>query len=429
MADPVAVSVTVPNLPVAVSVAVPDLPVLTDVSVLGIQGPVGTGVPAGGATSTLLAKSGTANYDTEWVSSLSGIDAIFFDTAAGLEADTEGELVWDDEAGTIDIGINSGLKLHVGQEMFIRVTNQTGQTLPKGTLLAYDGTVGNSGRLLVKKAVADGTEAPNLILGIAPAAIDNGADGYALQQGRIKPFNTTATNWQAEDILWADPAVPGGLTRVEPAAPNLRFAAAVVVAVGASGTLYVRLTAGSSLEHDDLVTLTNLQQGDTLLWDAAQGRFENGQPPTAAVDSVNGQVGTVVLGAADVGAYSSTNPSAFVDAAGAAAAAPVQSVNGAVGTVVLDAASVGAYSSTNPSNFITSAGAPVQSVNGAAGTVVLDYEDVQAIGTAVGLYVYDYGTAIPSTRPVSLAVYWRGTAEPGTAIAQAGDLWYDADGA
>ena len=71
----------------------------------------------------------------------------------------------------------------------------------------------------------------------------------------------------------------------------------------------------------------------------------------------------------------------------------------------------------------------MQSVNGSVGTVTLDAAAVGAIGTAVGLYVYDYGTAIPSVRPSALAVYWQGTAEPGTAIARAGDLWYDADGA
>ena len=106
----------------------------------------------------------------------------------------------------------------------------------------------------------------------------------------------------------------------------------------------------------------------------------------------------------------------------------VRSVNGAVGTVVLDASDVGAYADTNPSSFIDAAGAPVQSVNGGTGVVDLDYTDVGAVGTAVGVYVYDYGTAIPSVRPDAAAVFWRGTAEPGTAIAQAGDLWYDTTG-
>jgi phage tail sheath gpL-like len=99
--------------------------------------------------------------------------------------------------------------------------------------------------------------------------------------------------------------------------------------------------------------------------------------------------------------------------------------------VVLDAAAVGAYASTNPSNFVDAAGAavaaPVQSVNGATGTVTLDAQSVGAIGTAVGLYVEDYSSA-PTVRPVAAAVYWRGTAAPGTAVASLGDLWLDTTG-
>jgi hypothetical protein len=107
-------------------------------------------------------------------------------------------------------------------------------------------------------------------------------------------------------------------------------------------------------------------------------------------------------------------------------------VNGLAGTVVLDAAAVGAYADSNPSGFVDAAGAaaaaPVQTVNGASGTVVLDSDDVGAIGTATGLFVFDYGTAIPDARPDGLAVYWQGTAEPGTAISRAGDIWFDTTG-
>jgi hypothetical protein len=100
--------------------------------------------------------------------------------------------------------------------------------------------------------------------------------------------------------------------------------------------------------------------------------------PVGGVDSVNSQTGVVVLTASDVGAYPDTNPSSFVDAAGASAAAPVQSVNTFTGAVVLGATDVGAYPDTNPSNFIDAAGAPVQSVNTQTGAVVLSATDVGA---------------------------------------------------
>lgn len=108
-----------------------------------------------------------------------------------------------------------------------------------------------------------------------------------------------------------------------------------------------------------------------------------------SVDSVNGQTGTVVLDADDVGAlpdttvipsktsdltndsgfitginstdvttalgytpYNSTNPNNYVDATGAAAAAPVQSVNGSTGAVTVTVPTK-TSDLTNDSGFIT----------------------------------------------------------------------------
>lgn len=83
-----------------------------------------------------------------------------------------------------------------------------------------------------------------------------------------------------------------------------------------------------------------------------------------AVDSVNGQTGTVVLDASDVGALPDTYT------------APVTSVNTKTGAVTLTASDVGALSSSTTfvSSFNGSSGAvtytaPVTSVNGATGAV------------------------------------------------------------
>jgi hypothetical protein len=78
-----------------------------------------------------------------------------------------------------------------------------------------------------------------------------------------------------------------------------------------------------------------------------------GIDPSGFVVSVNALAGTVTLDAAAVGAYPATNPSGFVDAAGAAVAAPVQSVNSLSGTVTLDAAAVGALGTAATTDVIT----------------------------------------------------------------------------
>jgi hypothetical protein len=143
-------------------------------------------------------------------------------------------------------------------------------------------------------------------------------------------------------------------------------------------------TTGKVVKASSVAVADIIVEGDARLTDSRTPTAHGNEAHTstfitaagAPVQSVNTQTGAVVLAAADVGAYPDTNPSSFVDAAGAAAAAPVQSVNTLTGAVVLDAAAVGAYPDTNPNNYIDSAGAPVQSVNSATGTVTLDSDDI-----------------------------------------------------
>ena len=91
------------------------------------------------------------------------------------------------------------------------------------------------------------------------------------------------------------------------------------------------------------------------------------QAVAAPVQSVNGQVGDVLLDIPDRTSQL-INDSGYITQA---QAAPVQSVNGQTGSVVLDAADVGAL----PDSYTP----PVTSVNGNTGAVVLDAADVGAL--------------------------------------------------
>ena len=107
------------------------------------------------------------------------------------------------------------------------------------------------------------------------------------------------------------------------------------------------------------VTSVNGQTGDVIV-------------SGGAVDSVNGQTGTVVLGKSDIGLgnvdnvqqYSATNPPPY----------PVTSVNSQTGAVTLSIPT-DTGDLTNGAGYVTAAGAasaaPVQSVNGQTGTVVI----------------------------------------------------------
>ncbi|HSG52131.1 MAG TPA: hypothetical protein VLA40_08475, partial [Rheinheimera sp.] len=145
------------------------------------------------------------------------------------------------------------------------------------------------------------------------------------------------------------------------------------------------------------VDSVNGQTGVVVLDADDVGAYSNTNPSSfinvaqAPVQSVNGSTGIVVITANSIGAYLNTNPNAFVNTAQATAAAPIKTVTGQgvnnsnVGNVVISFPTIndiGAYSNTNPSNFINSAGAPVQSVNGQTGTVSLLLTNLSDVNTA-----------------------------------------------
>jgi hypothetical protein len=92
-------------------------------------------------------------------------------------------------------------------------------------------------------------------------------------------------------------------------------------------------------------------------WDGASW-VELGQAGDSPVTSVNGEVGVVVLDAADVGALAAgDNVSELANDAGyitvaEVPAVPVTSVNGEIGDVVLAAADVGALPDTTALDFV-----------------------------------------------------------------------------
>jgi hypothetical protein len=161
------------------------------------------------------------------------------------------------------------------------VKNQTGATIPKGTLVGLVGTVGSSGRLLVAPFLADGSEPSEYAVGIVTTDILDGADGIAIDHGKIRGVNTSA--WPAGTVLYASSTVPGGLTNTQPLAPNNKItAAAVVLSDTTNGTLEVRFSLGSNLENDEAVLITTPLNGQALVYNEASGLWVNGTTTAVA---------------------------------------------------------------------------------------------------------------------------------------------------
>jgi hypothetical protein len=192
-----------------------------------------------------------------------------------------GTLYWDDADAIKTLNLvmeDSGEVIqHIGEETFYRV--KATSAITKGQVVMFTGTVGASGGLLGAPATGLTAFQNENVLGVATENIPLNDWGYVTWFGEVKKVNTTGgvEAWVQGDVLFYNPAVPGGLTKFVPAAPNPKVIVAAVVHVSATvGILFVRPTFGSALgSTDSNVEITGLAGGDLLQYDSGQLRWEN----------------------------------------------------------------------------------------------------------------------------------------------------------
>ena len=177
---------------------------------------------------------------------LTNVSRLVFSDVPG--ASTARGLSWNNEEQTLDITLGStGVVLQTGQETLYRVRNSSGSTLQNGTVVMAAGTLGNSGRILVAPAIANGTYEGKYIMGVVTEDITNGADGFVTQFGKVRGVQTNGADvgeaWADGDILYAHPALAGKMTKIKPSVPNEIVTVAIVLNAHVSnGTLVVRPT-------------------------------------------------------------------------------------------------------------------------------------------------------------------------------------------
>ena len=244
-----------------------------------------TGLLKGNGTAISAAIAGVdyaspgANSD---ITSLSGItggigtpDYIDFDTGA-TPTRASGRLWWDnsDSIQTLNLGMaGSNATLQIGEEMYFRV--KASSAITEGQVVMFTGTVGGSGGLTAAPATGLTKDTASYVMGVATESITLNGWGYVTQFGLVRGINTTggAEAWVDGQILYYNPAVPGGLTKTVPAAPAAKVEVAAVVnaASGGSGSLFIRPAARFSLTQlndveSSAAVNTDLLQYNGSLW-------------------------------------------------------------------------------------------------------------------------------------------------------------------
>lgn len=188
---------------------------------------------------------------------------------------------WNEDDGTIDVGMNDNVMLQVGQETQYYAKNTSGGDILNGTPVMFTGTLGASGKLTFGKAVADGSAPAIYMMGVATEDISNNGFGYITSFGKVRGFNTSGTpygeTWNDGDILYFSPTAPGTWTNVRPTAPNLDLPVAVVLnaATGGSGEIFVRMKTGETVNSLHDVEAPSPSDGDILEYDSGNARWQN----------------------------------------------------------------------------------------------------------------------------------------------------------
>lgn len=168
------------------------------------------------------------------------VDYLDFSTSVGSVPYQAGRVNWNATDATLDVGMGYGVMQQVGQELYARVQNNTGVTIPNGTAVGFAGA--SEGAIHVAPYIADGSQSSLYILGVMTHDLpDTEQKGYCTTWGFVRGVDTSA--FSQGDILYASPTTAGALTNTKPTAPDNVVPLAAVVHVGSTdGVIFVRPT-------------------------------------------------------------------------------------------------------------------------------------------------------------------------------------------
>lgn len=248
-----------------------------------------------GTTGKLIQGSPVTISDTGAISgaeSISNIDFAQFDTTVAV-TEAVGKLQWDDGNGTLQFGLKGGnVNLQVGQEMVARVYNDSGVALTDGQVVYISGSQGN--RIAVKLAKADSEATSAGTLGIVTEPIAIGAEGFITMMGVVNKLNTSGLT--AGALIYLSASTAGAYTTTRPTAPNHTVILGYVERVSTTvGSIYVKVDNGYELDELHNVVITTPSNGQTLIYDAVAGVWENSTLTAGTGVSVTNGAGTITI--------------------------------------------------------------------------------------------------------------------------------------
>jgi hypothetical protein len=170
-----------------------------------------------------------------------------------------GELSYNAAEDTFDLTHLNDVVQQIGFETYMRCANDTGTTIPNGSVVGFAGV---NGEIKISKYIANGSVQELYFVGVTTFDMADDVAGPVTLYGKVRGMDTTGTPvseaWAVGDILYASPTTAGALTKVRPTAPNTVIVVAAVLSVDATeGVIMVRPTIPIGLDYGTFTNTTD----------------------------------------------------------------------------------------------------------------------------------------------------------------------------
>ena len=200
---------------------------------------------------------------------------------------TEGKLFYNADVNALSYyNDESEVELNIGREYWRRVYNDSGATIPNGSVVRFSGVEATENVPTVVEAIATGfTEA--FIMGVATHDIEDSSYGYVTADGDVNNVDLTA--FSSGDTLFLSDTVAGGYTATRPAIAKL---IGRVVDNSINGVMLVRVDNSVAAPH--IIGILN-QNANSFDIPAITSyiTIDNYTSSTAGIATVDATAGTI----------------------------------------------------------------------------------------------------------------------------------------
>jgi len=242
-----------------------------------------TGYVKGNGTSTMTANATIPNTDITGLGTISTQNANNVTVTGGTVSNTtlisdtvsnnlaftpttapsyvEGDLWYDSTQKALayynDVTNNT---VHIGQEVQLKVINNTGSSIANGTPVYVTGTSSGQTYPNIALAKAD-TVSTSAVLGLTNGTIASGATGYVCTAGLLTPCNTGS--FSVGQVLYLSPYSAGQLQNTIPPTGYAVQVGVVAYANTPNGSIYVKQTTPLAVSASTLVGTVAVSNGGT----------------------------------------------------------------------------------------------------------------------------------------------------------------------